>query len=172
MDPTPAQLRTREWTQGSFVVSTDPSKICVPTLMEAFASDTFYWATPVPEHAMRTLIENSLCFGLYQIQQDSSRKLVGFGRGVTDFITFFYLTDVWVDTSYQGEGLGRFLVGCVQEVLEEMPYLRRSLLFTGDWKRSVPFYEKLMGMKVMEFQKGQGLAVMESKGRGFPYKRE
>lgn len=61
----------------------------------------------------------------------------------------------------------------MQEVLEDMPHLRRSLLFTGDWERSVPFYERLMGMSVMDSQRGKGLAVMEKKGKGHPtYGRE
>lgn len=169
MDPT-TQFRQREWTKESYLVSTDPSKIPVKELMEAFASETFYWATPVPEHAMRTLIDNSLCFGLYQPQDDKSQKFIGFARGVTDFVTFLYLTDVWVDSAYQGAGLGRFMVNCIQEIIEDMPYLRRSMLFTGDWERSVPFYEKLMGMKVIEFEKGKGLAVMEFRGAGNPWR--
>ena len=83
-------------------------------------------------------------------------------------MTFAYLTDVWVDPAYQGKGLGSWLVSCVRELLEAMPDLRRSLLFTGDWERSVPFYEKLLGMKLIEPRKGQGLAVMERKGKGHP----
>jgi len=58
----------------------------------------------------------------------------------------------------------------VQEAIESMPYLRRSLLFTGDWKRSVPFYERVLGMQVVECRKeeggnGKGLAVMMMKGK-------
>ena len=49
-----------------------------------------------------------------------------------------------------------------------MLYLRRSLLFTGDWKRSVPFYEKIMGMMVLESKSGKGLAVLMQRGNGDP----
>jgi hypothetical protein len=61
---------------------------------------------------------------------------------------------------------------CVQEVIESMPHLRRSLLFTGDWKRSVPFYERILGMQVFESRRGEdgdgrGLAVMMRKGKGY-----
>jgi len=55
-----------------------------------------------------------------------------------------------------------------------MPYLRRSLLFTGDWKRSVPFYADLMDMSVVEGKRssdgkdGEGLAVLTRKGAGHP----
>jgi hypothetical protein len=64
--------------------------------------------------------------------------------------------------------LGKWLIGCVQEVIESMPYLRRSILFTADWKRSVPFYRTLMDMEVIEFQHGEGLAMMERRGKGHP----
>jgi len=49
-----------------------------------------------------------------------------------------------------------------------MPHLRRSLLFTGDWERSVPFYKEVLGMTVSAGEKGVGLAVMERKGPGHP----
>ncbi|KAI0168535.1 gcn5-related n-acetyltransferase [Pestalotiopsis sp. NC0098] len=95
-------------------------------------------------------------------------ELVGIARCITDYTTFLYLTDVWIEPEAQGGGLGKWLVGCIREVIEEMPYLRRSILFTGDWTRSVPFYEKLLGMNLVETKKGENLALMERKGPGHP----
>ena len=133
---------------------------------------------------MRATLQNSLCFGLFHQSQNSNPNqkettkdltLIGFARCITDTTTFIYLTDVFILPEYQGEGLGTWLVACVQEVIEDMPYLRRSLLFTGDWKRSVPFYEKLMGVEVTECrppvdgeEEGTGLAVMMRKWSGVP----
>ena len=94
--------------------------------------------------------------------------MLGFARCVTDFTTFLYLTDVWVDRACQGKGLGAWLVRCIDEVIEDMPYLRRSMLFTADWKRSVPFYEKNMGMGLVLTHFGEDVAIMEKKGRGHP----
>ncbi|KAK1452913.1 hypothetical protein CCUS01_01930 [Colletotrichum cuscutae] len=123
---------------------------------------------------------NSLCFGLYDTatsQKESSgssgtetkeyHQLIGFARVVTDFVSFAYTTDVWVDPTLQGKGLGRWLVGCVQEVLEPMPYLRKSVLATDSWDKSVPFYEKMMKMSVIGGQPG-GQAIMQMKGKGSP----
>lgn len=76
------------------------------------------------------------------------------------------MTDVWVEPELQGKGLGGWLVDCVQEVVESMPHLRRSMLFTGNWEKSVPFYKRRMGMDVMESQEGKGLAIMVRNGRG------
>ncbi|KAJ5625972.1 Acyl-CoA N-acyltransferase [Penicillium lagena] len=174
------------WTKGPYQISTDTFLIPVVTLNSWFASDELYWARPMPEPALRETLQNSLCFGLYhgprQSQADEKARepntnapeFIGFARCITDSTTFIYLTDVFILPSHQGSGLGTWLVKCVQEVIESMPYLRRSLLFTGDWKRSVPFYEKFMGMKVLECrppvdgQKGQGTAVMMRKWKGVP----
>ncbi|KAL2755512.1 hypothetical protein ACRALDRAFT_2027252 [Sodiomyces alcalophilus JCM 7366] len=198
MDSMAAQLRRKQWTRDSYLISTDPSLIPMEQLTAAFDSDEFYWADSLPEQHMRELVDQSLCFGLYRVDGKTGTgaeagprtgtpgpetpshpkqphspnltpKLVGFARCVTDFVTFLYVTDVWVDRGHQGAGLGSWLIRCVQEVVEGMPYLRRSLLFTADWDRSVPFYERLMDMKVIECRKENGgLAIMERKGRGHP----
>jgi GNAT superfamily N-acetyltransferase len=58
----------------------------------------------------RALLQNSLCFGLYE-----GEKQVGFARVVTDYCLFAYLFDVFVDEKYRGKGLGKFLVETVME---------------------------------------------------------
>ncbi|KAF2724251.1 gcn5-related n-acetyltransferase [Polychaeton citri CBS 116435] len=138
-----SSFQARSWNRHEFLVSTDSSFIPLSELIEIFDSNDLCWARALPSEAMREMLENSLSFGLYEQSQPgtltipaSDSKFIGVARCVTDFVTFAYLTDVWVDPSYQGRGLGSWLVQCVQEVLEAMPHLRRSLLFTGDWKRS------------------------------------
>ena len=170
-----SKLQARSWRKDQFLVSTDPSLFSTATLIDAFDSKDFYWANPIPHDAMREMLENSLSFGLYEQQQlndlehsGTGLKFAGIARCVTDYVTFVYVTDVWVNPEYQGKGLGSWLIQCVQEVIETMPHLRRSTLFTADWDRSVPFYRKLMGMEVLETQRGEGLAIMEMKGKGHP----
>lgn len=172
---TKSKLQERSWRKDQFLISTNPAHFPIPTLIEIFDRKDFYWAKPLPAQYIREMLQNSLAFGLYE-QLDHQHPgnsapeatLIGIARLVTDFITFAYLTDVWVDPSYQGKGLGSWLVTCVQEVVDEMPHLRRSMLFTADWERSVPFYEKLMGMQLIESRPNKGLAIMEAKGRGHP----
>ncbi|KAL2887377.1 hypothetical protein HOO65_050498 [Ceratocystis lukuohia] len=173
-----SNLQARSWAKDQFWISTDPSLLPISKLIQIFESSDFYWAKTLSPQAMQEMLDNSLSFGLYERPQSglstnsaslaSDLTLIGIGRCVTDFVTFAYLTDVWVDPAYQGKGLGSWLVKCVQEVFEDMPDLRRSMLFTADWERSVPFYERLLGMKLIESRRGEGLAVMESKGRGHP----
>lgn len=122
----------------------------------------------MPSDVLRETLENSLCFGLYQQHQNPSiLKFIGVARCITDFTTFVYLTDVWVDPECSGKGLGKWLINCVQSVIDGMPHLRRSMLFTSDWKRSVPFYRELMGMELITLPKeGEetGVAIMQHKG--------
>ncbi|KAG8672236.1 hypothetical protein FPOAC1_005498 [Fusarium poae] len=167
-----SKCQSLSWTRDKFYISTDPSLFPLSQLKDIFDSSTFYWANSLPPDAFREALDNSVSFGVYEQPQSddtpSDVKLVGIARLVTDYVTFAYLTDVWVDPTLQGKGLGSWLIRCVQEVVDSMPHLRRTILFTGDWERSVPFYEKLMDMSLMESKKGEGLAVMESKGRGHP----
>lgn len=161
-------LQRRQWQRDGHLLSTDSSLVPIPRLIEIFNSKEFYWANAMPEEHMKTALENSLSFGLYRTDSNKSHELLGFARCVTDYTTFLYLTDVWVDPATQGQGLGSWMMKCIQEIIEEMPYLRRSMLFTTSWEKSVPFYKKLMGMYVVESKEGDGLVTMERKGRGHP----
>jgi GNAT superfamily N-acetyltransferase len=184
MGPAKDALLRRSWKKDAYLISTDPSLVPVDRLNKAFGSEVFYWADALPLSVMSEALENSLCFGLYDVEAphsisqcskgEGTLELVGFARCVTDFTTFVYLTDVYVDPVLQGKGLGAWLITCVQECIESLPYLRRSMLFTSDWKRSVPFYAKLMGMEVVECIEGadgeesKGAAIMQYKGPAFP----
>ncbi|QIX02013.1 hypothetical protein AMS68_007530 [Peltaster fructicola] len=170
-----SQLKKQEGKDG-FLISTDSSLIPVPELTAVFDSAEFYWAKALPEEDMRDMLAESLCFGVYTTTSSTGtlpkstpeHQFIGFARCITDFATFAYLTDVWIKPSYQGRGLGKWLIRCVKEVADSMPHLRRIMLFTADWDRSVPFYEETMGMSLLLSPHGTGLAVMECKGKGHP----
>ncbi|KAJ4988772.1 acetyltransferase [Stagonosporopsis vannaccii] len=180
MQTTKHTLLNRTWTRDNYLISTDPTLIPVSQLIAAFATNLVYWANPLPEDIMRETLSNSLCFGLYststpesrsEVRKDKEMTLIGFARCITDFATFSYITDVYILPAHQGGGLGKWLVRCVGEVHDEMPFLRRSMLFTSDWERSVPFYEQVLGMRVLDAGKGReggGPAVMQKLGPGFP----
>ncbi|KAL4888386.1 hypothetical protein BDV59DRAFT_140151 [Aspergillus ambiguus] len=163
----------RIWTKGEYFISTDSSLIPLQTLNDWFALDDVYWAKPLPPDALKQAIQSCLCFGVYynphKPNDDTGKpdpEFVGIARCVTDYTTFVYITDVYVHSSHRGKGLGSWLVECVGEITDAMPYLRRSMLFTMDWVRSVPFYEKILGMSAQETKIGEGMAMMMRKGRG------
>jgi GNAT superfamily N-acetyltransferase len=65
-----------------------------------------YWAEGRPRDVMARAIQNSLVIGLYAA--DGSQ--VGFARVVTDFATYAWLCDVFIDSAQRGHRLGTFLV--------------------------------------------------------------
>ena len=55
---------------------------------------------------MARAVENSLVVGLYTADGEQA----GFARFVTDYATFAWLCDVFIDSAHRGHGLGSFLV--------------------------------------------------------------
>ncbi|KAG4415348.1 hypothetical protein IFR04_011497 [Cadophora malorum] len=189
MAATIAALKSRTWTRENYFITTNSSLLSVSDVNTAFSTKEMYWATPLPDEVMRAFLDHNLCFGVFSLpsppttEEASSGKsmnplpsdatFIGFGRLMTDFVTMAYLTDVFIQPAHQGKGLGRWMLSCIQESLESMPHLRGSMLYTGDWKRSVPLYEEMLGMSVLEGKRtedggGEGLASMLKTWKGSP----
>lgn len=93
-----------------------------------------YWAAGIPKHLVARSMRHSLCFGLYRGPQQ-----IGFARVVTDYATFAYLADVFVDPQEQHKGYGRRFIAAVLDH-ERLQGLRRWHLVTKD---AQAFYRKL-----------------------------
>lgn len=85
-----------------------------------------YWAKGIPQATLRKALENSLCFGLFDGEQQ-----VGFARMVTDKATFAYLADVFVLESHRGHGGAKTLMTAIMDHAD-LQGLRRMLLATRD----------------------------------------
>jgi GNAT superfamily N-acetyltransferase len=106
-------------------ISCDRSQLDL-AMIHAFLSQESYWAQKVPLAVVQRAIARSLCFGLYQAEQQ-----IGFARVVTDAATFAYLADVFVLSSHRGRGLGRRLMAAVL-AHPDLQGLRRFMLATRD----------------------------------------
>lgn len=91
-------------------------------------------------------------------------KQIGLARLITDYVSFAYLTDVYVVEEEQGKGLGKWLVQCVDEILNEMGHLRRAMLITEEGGPE-GFYERELGMKRLGALEG-GAVIMQRVGDG------
>ena len=80
-------------------------------------------------------------------------KIVGVLFGLTDFAYWLYVTDLGVDRSYTGQGIGRDLMKTAHEIAGGEKDIAVYLIAN---KNAIPFYEKL-GMEkstdVMQYDK-------------------
>jgi GNAT superfamily N-acetyltransferase len=97
----------QEWTRGDYRISTNKDWLDLNTI-HAFLRDRSYWARGVPRAMLERSVQHSLCFGVYH-----HTAQVGFGRIITDYATFAYLSDVFIVEEYRGQGLGKWLVCCM-----------------------------------------------------------
>lgn len=170
----------KSWRRKGFVVSTNKELLSISAINHAFDQSFMYWAQPIPEDTLQKIIDNSFCFGLYEIANDANPangegspslkredlKQIGFGRLITDNITFAYFTDLYVLPEYQGLGLGGWIIDCIDEMLKDLPYLRWTLLRTSS-EKSQRSYEQKLGMEVLKCgDANEGPIVMGRRGNG------
>ena len=114
-----------EWTKDKFKISTDKNLLNV-SAMHAYLSKESYWAKNISEARIKIACENSLCFGVYDAE-----KQIGLARVITDFAVHAHISDVYILPSYQGQGLGKWLMACVMQH-PDLQQLRRWALGTKD----------------------------------------
>lgn len=114
-----------EWRRDeSYIMSTARRRLDFEAI-HAFLSRA-YWSRGIPIERMKRSIEHSLPFGVY-----CGPEQVGFARVITDYTTFAYLADVFIDESHRGKGLGKWLVETIVGH-PELQGLRRFALMTRD----------------------------------------
>ena len=109
-----------------YKISTDKDKLDLSVIHD-FLSNRSYWAIGRSFETVKRSIENSICFGVY----DSSDKLVGFARVLTDYAVFAYIMDVFILEDYRRQGLGKQLMSEIMQ-LSDLHGLQRFMLATND----------------------------------------
>lgn len=110
--------------QTQYAISTDSSRFDID-LIHRFLTNS-YWAEGIPREIVERSIKNSLCFGIFDHDQQ-----VGFARVITDCATFAYLGDVFIIESHRGRELSKQLMQAIMEH-PELQGLRRWSLVTRD----------------------------------------
>lgn len=110
--------------QAQYAISTERSRLDLD-LIHRFLTNS-YWAEGIPRTTVERSIENSLCFGIFDRDEQ-----VGFARVITDRATFAYLGDVFIIESHRGRGLSKQLIRAIMEH-PELQGLRRWSLVTRD----------------------------------------
>ncbi|GAW26359.1 putative acetyltransferase [Rosellinia necatrix] len=158
------EVEPRNWYRDEFLVSTEQRLLQVDAIRDAMDSGLVWWAQAPPADMLLKALQNSLCLGLYELPQSTSDiagqgdpKQIGLARLITDGVTFGYLTDVYVLPGYQGKGLGRWMMACLDEVVKSWPHLRRMLLVTSG--SSLDLYRKTLGMMDWSERTNQNLVL-------------
>ena len=109
-----------------YTISTDKNLLDLPAIHD-YLSNRSYWAKGRSLEEVRTIVEHSLCFGMYNDQG----ALMGFARVLTDRVAFAYLMDVFILEEFRNLGLGKELV---RHTLDspELKGVRRLMLMTKD----------------------------------------
>ncbi len=113
-----------ETKRENFIISTNPNQLDFDTVCDFLSRS--YWANDRPREVIEHSLANSLVFGMY----DGERQ-IGLARVVTDYATFAWLCDVFIDDTYRGKGLGKWLMESIHSH-PNLQGLRRWLLATRD----------------------------------------
>lgn len=117
--------RVLQWQRDGFTISTDRSRFDLEMVHRYLCYES-YWAQGRSREVVERSIDHSLCFGVYDGEQQ-----VGFARVVTDYATFAWLADVFVLESHRGRGLGKWLIETVVDC-PELQGFRNFILATRD----------------------------------------
>jgi GNAT superfamily N-acetyltransferase len=96
-------------------------------LIHRWLSEDSYWAEGRARETVARSLRHSYALGAFT---DEGRQ-VAVARAVTDWATFAWIADVYVDHGHRGRGLGRWLVGELSDRLAEAG-VNRMVLGTRD----------------------------------------
>lgn len=119
-----SEIKMTQSVKNGFEISTDKSRLNPEVIFQFMQAS--YWASDRTYNQVVNSISNSLCFGLYK-----NNIQIGFARVVTDYVTFAWLADVFIDQSYRGKGLGKWLMKVIVDN-EELKNIASWLLLTND----------------------------------------
>ncbi|MBD8164502.1 GNAT family N-acetyltransferase [Erwinia persicina] len=114
-----------EWQRDEYLLSSDTRKLDI-AWVHAQLAEKSYWAAGQSLATTERSLAASMPFGLYYRQQQ-----VGFGRLITDYSRFAYLSDVMIDDAHRGKGLGRWFAATVL-THPELQTIKRWMLATDD----------------------------------------
>ena len=113
-----------EFVRDHFTISTDRNRLNLDWIHRSLASCP--WSKGIPLDKVERSIQNSFCFGVY----DGATQ-VGFGRVITDFVTFAYIGDFFIAESHRGRGLGKWLISTIL-ACPELATLQRKCIVTSE----------------------------------------
>ena len=87
----------------NIIVTTDKDKMDVDFIFHQLKK--LYWARQLTRENLLGRIRNSISFGIFV-----ENRQVGFARVITDYFSFAYLADVFIDEHERGKGYSKILL--------------------------------------------------------------
>ncbi len=119
------------WQKQNFNISSEKQRVDVDALHGMLRQS--YWAKDRSREDVEKTIANSICFSLFK-----DEKQIGFARVLTDCVAYAVILDMIIREDFRGQGLGKWLMGCIIEHPDVTPL--RQVLWTSD---ADSFYKKL-----------------------------
>jgi GNAT superfamily N-acetyltransferase len=110
---------------NGYLITTDKTKM-QPTAIHKWLSAEAYWCKNIPFNVVKTAFDNSYCIG---VLKDGVQ--IAYARLITDYATFAYLADVYVEDPHRGQGLSKQMMQVLME-LDWVKGLRKVMLATLD----------------------------------------
>jgi len=139
-----------EQRRDSFLLSTDRARVDRDAVLAMLHRS--HWGASVTRDILERAIENSITVGVY-----ADRTQLGFARVVTDLTTYAYLTDVIVDESARGQGIGSWMVEAIVGH-PNLQDLRRIALLTRDAQALYAKFGFTTDMPVSTYMERRGAA--------------
>ncbi|KAL7932665.1 hypothetical protein V8C35DRAFT_306380 [Trichoderma chlorosporum] len=172
--------KPRYWFRDNFFLTNDKVYLDPQAVNAVFESDLMWWNDPLPEQQMRKMLSNCMTMSIYHVPESEKQmqtkgaprrpygsdvKLVGLARVVTDYVTFAYLTDVFIIEEFQRRGLASWMMQGLKEIVDEWPNLRGLVLMTHDQSAAKMYQREL---KALDWDQGPsaGLVLLEMPGGG------
>ena len=108
-----------------YTITTDKDLMKVQDIYN-WLSTQAYWCAGIPFELFKASFDNSFCIGVV-----INHKQIAYARLITDYATFAYLADVYVEETHRGQGISKKMM----EVLFDLDWvvgLRRIMLATRD----------------------------------------
>ena len=108
-----------------YTITTDKD-LLYPSHVHDWLSNRSYWSKQVPYETVKSAFDNSYCIGAVK-----DGRQVGYARLITDYTTFAYLADVYVEEEHRGLGLSKKMMEVIM-AQDWVKGLRRIMLATLD----------------------------------------
>jgi len=110
---------------NGYTITTDKQQMKPQEIHRWLATES-YWSKNIPFEAVKNAFDHSYCIAV--LHED---RQIAYARLVTDYTTFAYLADVYVEEAHRGKRLSKKMMEILMEQ-EWVKGLRRIMLATLD----------------------------------------